>query len=248
MARKRRPERDLAFEIYRKSKGKLQPKEIGEKLGVEPATISQWKYRDKWEDKLKEKRRGGQPGNKNAEGHGAPKGNKNAEVHGGYSSIDLENLPEEEQEYLASLSLDTKENFERELRILIAKERDIRRRLAKLQDEDEDSAFFTRESEMLTIPSLEELQELEPEVAAEMIGELKPRMKTIQRDSKFEREMKLLEAFNRIHGRIIKLLDSIKTYEMDTKRLELEQQRYDLSKDKAQGVFEFDLDDELDDF
>ncbi len=41
MAKKRRPERDLAFELYRKSKGRLEVKEIAEKIKVKPATISQ---------------------------------------------------------------------------------------------------------------------------------------------------------------------------------------------------------------
>ena len=45
MARERRPERDLAFELFRKSKGRLEVKEIAKKLNVKAATVSQWKYR-----------------------------------------------------------------------------------------------------------------------------------------------------------------------------------------------------------
>lgn len=245
MARKRSPERDLAFELYRKSKGTLKPKEIGEKLGVKSSQISKWKYLDKWDDKLKEKRKGGQPGNQNAKGAGAPKGNKNAETHGGYSAIDLGNLPEEDREYIQNLTLDIEDNYLNELRILLAKEKDIRRRLDKLEKEDEDKVYVSRESEMLTIPSVEELEGLEPEVVNKMLGELRPRMKTIQRDSKFEREQKLLQAHDRIHGRIIKLIDSIKTYQIHKERMELDTARYELSKEKVKGVFEFDLEEEL---
>lgn len=247
MARERRPERDLAFEIFRKSKGRLEVKEIAKKLNVKAATVSQWKYRDKWEEKLKEKRRGGQFGNKNAEGAGAPKGNKNAETHGGYSSIDLNNLPEEDQAYISNLSLDTETNFKNELQILLAKEKDIRRRLEALDYEPEDKLYLSRESEMQAVPKPEQLEGLEPEERVERISKLQPTLKTITRDSKFERQQKLLVAFDRIHGRIIKLLDSIKTYQLDCKRIELDQQRYELSKEKVKGAFEFDLEDELED-
>lgn len=247
MARERRPERDLAFELFRKSKGRLEVKEIAKKLNVKAATVSQWKYRDKWEEKLKEKRRGGQFGNKNAEGAGAPKGNKNAETHGGYSSIDLNNLPEEDQAYISNLSLDTEINFKNELQILLAKEKDIRRRLEALDYEPEDKLYLSRESEMQAVPKPEQLEGLEPEERVEKISKLQPTLKTITRDSKFERQQKLLVAFDRIHGRIIKLLDSIKTYQLDCKRIELDQQRYELSKEKVKGAFEFDLEDELED-
>lgn len=247
MARERRPERDLAFELFRKSKGRLEVKEIAKKLNVKAATVSQWKYRDKWEEKLKEKRRGGQFGNKNAEGAGAPKGNKNAETHGGYSSIDLNNLPEEDQAYISNLSLDTETNFKNELQILLAKEKDIRRRLKALDYEPEDKLYLSRESEMQAVPKPEQLEGLEPEERVERISKLQPTLKTITRDSKFERQQKLLVAFDRIHGRIIKLLDSIKTYQLDCKRIELDQQRYELSKEKVKGAFEFDLEDELED-
>lgn len=247
MARERRPERDLAFELFRKSKGRLEVKEIAKKLNVKAATVSQWKYRDKWEEKLKEKRRGGQFGNKNAEGAGAPKGNKNAETHGGYSSIDLNNLPEEDQAYISNISLDTETNFKNELQILLAKEKDIRRRLEALDYEPEDKLYLSRESEMQAVPKPEQLEGLEPEERVERISKLQPTLKTITRDSKFERQQKLLVAFDRIHGRIIKLLDSIKTYQLDCKRIELDQQRYELSKEKVKGAFEFDLEDELED-
>lgn len=247
MARERRPERDLAFELFRKSKGRLEVKEIAKKLNVKAATVSQWKYRDKWEEELKEKRRGGQFGNKNAEGAGAPKGNKNAETHGGYSSIDLNNLPEEDQAYISNLSLDTETNFKNELQILLAKEKDIRRRLEALDYEPEDKLYLSRESEMQAVPKPEQLEGLEPEERVERISKLQPTLKTITRDSKFERQQKLLVAFDRIHGRIIKLLDSIKTYQLDCKRIELDKQRYELSKEKVKGAFEFDLEDELED-
>ena len=46
------------------------------------------------------RKRGGQPGNKNAAGAGAPHGNRNAETHGAYSTVRLADLPDEQREYI----------------------------------------------------------------------------------------------------------------------------------------------------
>ncbi len=129
---------------------------------------------------------------------------------------------------------------------MLAKEKDIRRKLDELDKEPEDRLYLSRESEMQAIPQKDLLKELEPAEREEKMKKLQPTLKTVTRDSKFERQQKLLVAFDRIHGRIIKLLDSIKTYQLDCRRIELDQQRYDLSKEKIKGAFEFDLDGELD--
>ena len=65
--------------------------EIAETLNVPEGTVRSWKNRYKWNDATLQKKRGGQPGNKNAKGHGAPKQNKNAETYGFFSKY----LPEE---------------------------------------------------------------------------------------------------------------------------------------------------------
>lgn len=88
----------------------IMPKELAEKYNVSLNTIKSWIKRYGWSS-LKnkgapskqegapsgvqgapcKKKRGGQPGNKNAVGHGAPAGNKNAEKFGFFSKY----LPEE---------------------------------------------------------------------------------------------------------------------------------------------------------
>lgn len=72
--------------------------DIAKQLSVSEGTIRCWKSRYKWGNATLQKKkrnaakhRGGQPGNKNAVGHGAPKKNKNAEKHGFFSKY----LPEE---------------------------------------------------------------------------------------------------------------------------------------------------------
>ena len=102
MARVRNPDRDKAFELFKEHNGNITNREIARILDVPERTISVWKIRDSWNEKVNcstskkecsttKKKRGGQPGNKNAVGHGAPKENKNAEKHGFFSKY----LPEE---------------------------------------------------------------------------------------------------------------------------------------------------------
>lgn len=77
--------REKAFKIFKKSKGKIKNSEIANMLGVKVTTVETWKSRDKW--KLKYNKVGAPYGNTNAKGNsgGAPLGNHNARTHGLYS-------------------------------------------------------------------------------------------------------------------------------------------------------------------
>ena len=68
----------------------------------------------------------------------------------------------------------------------------------------------------------------------------KVNMQTVIKASAFDRAMKLEAELNKIHGRIIKLLDSIKGYEMESRRLRLEERKYKLAKQKLSGAFDVD--------
>ena len=77
-------------------------------------------------------------------------------------------------------------------------------------------------------------------------------MQTVIKASTFERTMKLEAELNKIHGRVIKLLDSIKGYELECRRVRLEERKYNLAKQKLSGAFEInpetgEIDDESDD-
>lgn len=79
--------------------------EIAKKLEVSEGTVRSWKSRYKWECNVAKdkcnvaKEKGAQPGNKNAEGHGAPQRNKNAEKYGFFSKY----LPEETREIFSAI-------------------------------------------------------------------------------------------------------------------------------------------------
>lgn len=91
MARTRSPNRDKALELYIQNKGNIKISKLAELLKENPKTISSWKSKDKWNEKLP--RVGAPKGNNNAKGSrgntnakGAPKGNLHNYKHGRYMS------------------------------------------------------------------------------------------------------------------------------------------------------------------
>ena len=54
--------------------------------------------------------------------------------------------------------------------------------------------------------------------------------------------MKVEAELNKLHGRIIKQLDSIKAYELEDRRLTLAEKQLELNKQKLTGEFEIDPD------
>jgi uncharacterized protein YjcR len=306
MARDRSPERDKAREIWLESGGKMTAKQVAEAVGgVKPEQVRKWKSLDSWaaalEAKKPPRKRGGQPGNKNAAGAGPPTGNRNAETHGAYSAVRMEDLTTEQRVYIQKITLDTKKNMLAELQLLIAKEFDLQNKIAKLESAESGSLFVDRVVEVQTPKGQERLnQQLEKLASLQAEEEAlrwdmdvqqgKPptkqqqkRLESLQREiaalqdttgdrarelekaayntatrtviqaSAFDRTMKLEAELNRIHGRIIKLLDSIKGYELESRRVRLEERKYNLAKQKLSGAFDIDpetgeINDEQDDF
>ena len=108
MPRARSPKRDQAYQLWIASDGKKKLKDIAAELEVSETQIRKWKNQDKWNSNVTnqgkgnatKRKPGGQPGNKNAVGHGAPKGNQNAVKHGLFSRY----LPEDTREIFFSLN------------------------------------------------------------------------------------------------------------------------------------------------
>lgn len=306
MARGRSPERDKARQIWLESGGKMTAKEVAEAVGgVKPEQVRKWKSLDSWAAALEAqkppRKRGGQPGNKNAAGAGAPTGNRNAETHGAYSAVRLEDLTPEQRDYIEKITLDTKQNMLAELRLLIAKEFDLQNKISEMERAEAGSLFVDRVVEVRTPKGQDRLnQQLEKlaslqaeEEALRWDMEVQPgkpptkqqqkKLESLQREiaalqdttgdkardleesayitatqtviqaSAFDRAMKLEAELNKIHGRIIKLLDSIKGYELESRRVRLEERKYNLAKQKLSGAFDVDPDtgeinDEQDDF
>lgn len=304
MARERSPARDEAQRIWIASGGTMTAQQVAESVGAKPEQIRKWKSMDGWKSTLEAqkppRKRGGQPGNQNAAGAGAPLGNRNAQTHGAYSMVRLADLQPEQREYIENLTLDTEQNMLAELQLLIAKETDLQNKIVALEHSAADSLYIDRIVEMRTPKGQERLQQqreklealqreedallwdmdadggkppsrqqekklerLQREIAAltdttnDRAEELEKNaynvtMQTVIKASAFDRAMKLEVELNKIHGRIIKLLDSIKGYEMECRRARLEERKHQLAKQKLVGAFEIDpetgeIDDETDD-
>lgn len=234
MAKARNPARDKAKNEWVKSGGKLSVKQLAAAYEVTEAQIRKWKSIDKWQAELEQKKRGGQRGNKNAVGHGAPKDNKNAETHGAYSTVHLDALPPEERSYIEATTLDAQENMLHELQLLLAKERDLTRRITEYENADPSTLYVDRVVEVYTTKP--------GEGKSEGGAPLKQNAKTVIKASPFDRIMKLETEYNKIHGRIIKLIDSIRAYEADNKRLSLDERKHELSKQRLTGEYNVDPD------
>lgn len=247
MARKPNENRVKSKQLFLDSDGLMTNPEIAEALGVESAQISKWKCIDKWKDALeaKPRKRGGQKGNRNADGHGAPIRNRNAETHGAYSKVYFDSLSESEKALIESVTLDSTENMLRELQTLVAKEYDLKKRITQYNQEATGDMYIDKVVEMRT--PKQDGEDSDPYGAYEEGAEPKKpaldvSMETTIKSSAFERSMKLEAELNKIHGRIIKLLDTIKSYELEQRRMDLEEKRYTLMKQKISGVYDVDPD------
>lgn len=236
MARKRNPARDKAKSEWLKSGGKIPTKQLAATYEVSEVQIRKWKSADKWQIELNCKKRGGQKDNKNAVGHGAPKGNKNAETHGAYSTVHLDSLPPAERAYIEAMSLDAQDNMLRELQLLLAKERDLMRRIKEYEQADPNALYVDKVVEVYMPKACKDKNEDSSET------DLKQNAKTVIKASPFDRIMKLESEYNKIHGRIIKLIDSIRAYEVDNKRLSLDERKHELSKQRLTGEYNVDPD------
>lgn len=110
MPKQRSPDSYRAEELY---KSGMKLVEIASQLNVSEGTVRSWKNRYHFGEKsnatlqknnrnVAKKKHGGQPGNKNAVGHGAPKRNKNAEKFGFFSKY----LPEETASIIQEMPAD----------------------------------------------------------------------------------------------------------------------------------------------
>ena len=152
-----------AKELYDKG---LKLIEIAKKLDVPVGTVRSWKNRQCWDNATLQKRKrnvakrkGGQPGNKNALGAGAPERNKNAKGHGGtgplgnknavktgeFETLFFDTLNPEELQLVETIGLDKEQLLLQEIQLLTVREYRMLHRIEALknaetqQNEDEKS-------------------------------------------------------------------------------------------------------------
>lgn len=216
---KRRPERDKTREAYIKSAGKRNVKELAQEFGVSEAMVRKWKSEDKWDQQLK-KPRGAPKGNQNAKGHGAPKGNQNSVGHGapeGNKNAQTHGAyAEPETEKFSEEQKKTVEEakvLSEQLGKLIEKQLDIENKIAQVEAEEQDE--YTT-------------------------GGIRGKNSMEYWESKFSRLEKLELQYNRITGRILKIMDQMQAKESLKVHREISIRNLKLQREKAMGVFDSD--------
>lgn len=239
---KRNDQRDTAKAEYikrRKAGAKVNLKQFASEIGIAYGTVRNWKRLDNWEEAL-ERKRGGQPGNKNSSGRknakgnhgGAPLENKNAEKDGAYSTVFFDKLTDEEKQWLDSFPTGAMENVLLELKVLRIRQKRIMEKLAEYEGKKDDELFLS---------SLTDMRRPGKSAAKSKDG-AEQKMGMYVSDSAFTRREKLQEALYKVSGRILSLTAQLRQSEEFEKRYALEVQRLDLAKIKATGVV--DMDDE----
>lgn len=221
MARVRSPNRDKAFEIYKEYNGNIANREIAKILDISEKTISGWKAKDKWNEKLngvlqkeirstpKEKRnKGGQIGNKNATG---PPGNKNAVTTGEFENIFFDTLEEDELNLIKNIEIEKRRLLEQEIQLLTIRERRMLKRIENLKEKD------------MTIVSVKSGTE------KGMDTELNEYEGTLGQIQNIE------EALTRVQDKKQKAIDSLHKFEIDEQKLELTVMKLELEIMKQGG-------------
>lgn len=239
---KRNDKRDTAKAEYIKrrwSGEKVNLKDLAEKLGVTYGTVRNWKRIDQWDDAV-ERKRGGQPGNKNSRGNrnakgnpggGAPNGNTNAEKDGAYSTVHLERLSQEERDWLDQMPTGANENNIYELKLLRIQQRHIMERIAEYESCDPEKLFTA---------SITDMRKPGKDKDGKQADGAVQKMVMDNKDSAFVRVTQLREALNKVSGRIISLTTQIRQQEEFEKRYALELERLDIAKMRATGEVDVD--------
>lgn len=133
--------------------------EIAKKLGVSDGTVRSWKNRYGWGGKpkknkcnvakkrdkknatLQKRKKGGQPGNKNAKGGSGnpnPKPPPDVTKHGGYVPVFMDALDSDEQELVATVPEDTELQLMEQIQLFSIRERRILKAINKYQEQKGD--------------------------------------------------------------------------------------------------------------
>lgn len=258
MGRNRNPERDKSLQRYLDSDGQISTKELAQLAAVPEARIRKWKSEDNWEEALKKKprKRGGQKGNRNAATKKpSMRGNKNAVTHGAFATITDDDIPADALEEIKK-SKSAAVRMNEELTALLKRQAYLEGLLEEYEEAAKQDKFYADKVVHMIVPkSMDDIAEkrdtgivqdcADPDPQGTHPEKMKTAMKSIVKSSAFDRRQKVEAELNRVHGRVLKLLDSIKSYELERERIGIERERLELTRAKLTGAF--DVEDEDDD-
>lgn len=206
-------------------------------MGVPYGTVRNWKRIDQWDESL-ERKRGGQPGNRNSKGKknakgnhgGAPRENKNAEKDGAYSAVFLISCPMKKRNGLTICRPGQKKTLclSCESCGIGRKNSGRTRKYSECADDD------------LYIATLTDMRRPGKSEGGKRTDGAEQKMGLYNKDSAFTRREKLQEALYKVSGRIATLIGQLRQGEEFEKRYDLEVQRLDIAKIRATGVADMD--------
>lgn len=264
---KRDPARDAAKKLFLDSGGKLTTQQVADAVGKSAAMISKWRRLDNWKKALEEnppkRKRGAQPGNKNAQA--AMRGNKNAQKHGIYASVNMSRLTAIDESVIKNVSYPLDKGIEDLYKRLLIKEN----RLQMMIDEMDKEAgrLYVDTTSIFIIPKTEE-DKMADKLAAEkakgeelyiaesgvyvgdpqkrapeyIADDEKLKMRIVNQASAYKRRMQAEAELNKVQRSIIKLLDTMREHELQTIRLALDNKRLTLAIAQATGAIEIEPD------
>lgn len=198
--------------------------EISEALGVPEGTVRSWKNRYGWESNANAtlqkpkrnvaKRKGGQPGNKNAIGNrggGAPEQNKNAVTTGEFETLFFDTLEPDERQLIGMIQPDKEQLLLQEIQLLTVRERRMLKRIENLRDCDFTTVKKKKGTEKDKWTDLKEDQAV--------LGQIQS----------------IEDALTRVQARKQKAIDSLHRFGFDDARLEIELMKTELAALKLDG-------------
>lgn len=232
--------RDKAEELFRKG---MKLAEIAKKLGIPEGTVRSWKNRGKWggidgkkkqcnvaineagsNATLHKKKRGGQPGNKNAKGSSggaAPPRNKNAEKHGAFSKFYWDSVDDDERSMIEAMDDDEEAHFIRQIQVFSIRERRFMQRIKRYKEIDE-------KNHGLAVKSVSKKKVLEDVVNAEGEsigdGDLKKSTETTLTNTEavINSIMALEAELTKVQRAKTKAIESLSKIRLERGRLEIE--------------------------
>lgn len=235
MARPRSPNRDKAFQLWLESGKKRQLKDIAVELQVSEEQVRKWKNQDQWDKvtlpngkgNVTKRNKGGQPGNRNAAGHGGtgPPGNKNAVTTGEFETLLFDCLDDEEKRLVASVPADKQRLLLQEIQLLTVRERRMLKRIEAIKESVE-SLASGEPADGMTLVSRRYGTEKDKETD---LKEYRGKLGQIQA---------IEEALTRVQARKQRAVESLHKFGFDDSQLQIETRKLELAA-RARG----DLDD-----
>lgn len=226
MARAPNEKEKEARKLYLKG---LKLVEIAKKLDIPDGTVRRWKKTYNWNSERSENnnerstKRGGQPNNSNAKGHGAPLRNKNNFKHGIFEQIYFDTLTDKELELIKNKSNDKIYDLELEIDLLTIREH---RHMSRIKE-------YTEKTDGI---SLESVNKRRLEIKGNVLknGQVQEEMVT-RGVSTFEVIQKLEAELTKIQDKKRKCIETLEKMKSDREKLSIEKAKLEIEKIKIFG-------------